>query len=192
MGFGVKHGYFYINGINKIFIKNLNSYINKPDLRFLEIGSHSGSSASGMLNTILTHPSSTITCLDHWLDSESENFFDSIADFYSTKIVKVKSDSIKWLQENQHLKFDFIYIDGDHSEDGVFADAINAWSLLKPNGVMAFDDYLLTDSNNGKETKAGVDKFLKSIKKEYKVIDNDYQVWIIKRVKRSFSFAKLF
>lgn len=185
----MKQGYFYINGINKIFTKNLNSYIGKPDLKFLEIGSHSGSSASGMLNTILTHPSSTITCVDHWIDSESENFFNSIVKFYFPRITKVKLDSAKWLQDNQDLRFDFIYIDGDHSEEGVLADATYAWGLLKPNGIMALDDYLLTDSNNGQETKVGIDRFLESIKEEYEVIENDYQVWIIKN---SLSSAKPF
>lgn len=176
----MKQDYFYINGIDKTFIKNLSNYINKPDLRFLEIGSHSGSSASGTLNTILTDPNCTITCVDHWMDKESEDFFDSIVEFYSSRIIKVKSDSVKWLQENQDLVFDFIYIDGDHSEESVFADATAAWGLLKPNGTMAFDDYLLVDSNNNKETKAGIDRFLESIKKEYEIIDNGYQLWVAK------------
>lgn len=172
--------YFYVNGLDKIFIKNLNNYIDKPNLKFLEIGSHSGSSASGTLNTILSDSSSTITCVDHWLNTDSENFFDTICKFYYPRIIKVKSDSVKWLQENQHLTFDFIYIDGDHSQEGVFSDANNAWGLLKPDGVMAFDDYLLIDSNGNKETKVGIDKFLESIKKEYQIIDSNYQLWIIK------------
>ncbi len=54
---------------------------------------------------------------------------------------------------------------------------------------MALDDYLLTDSENGQETKAGIDRFLESIKEEYEVIENDYQVWIIKN---SLSSAKPF
>ena len=176
----MKQDYFYVNSIDKIFIKNLGSYIDKPNLRFLEIGSHSGSSASGMLNTILTDLSSTITCVDHWLDLESENFFDSIAEFYSPRIIKQKSNSVKWLQENQNLIFDFIYIDGNHSEEGVFEDATNAWGLLKPSGIMAFDDYLLIDSNNGKETQAGIDRFLESIKEKCQIIDSGYQLWITK------------
>jgi predicted O-methyltransferase YrrM len=176
----VKQDYFYVNNIDKIFIKNLNNYIGKHNLKFLEIGSHSGSSASGTLNTILTDPSSTITCVDHWMDKESEDYFDSIVEFYSPRIIKVKSDSVKWLQENQNLVFDFIYIDGDHSEEVVLADATNAWGLLKPDGIMAFDDYLLIDSNGNKETKVGVDKFLESIKEEYQITDNGYQLWITK------------
>ena len=172
--------YFYVNGLDKVFIKNLNNYISKPNLKFLEIGSHSGSSASGMLNTILTDPSCTITCVDHWLNIDSENFFDAVLKFYHPRITKIKSDSVKWLQKNQHLTFDFIYIDADHSQEGVFADASNAWGLLKPDGVMAFDDYLLIDSNGNKETKAGIDRFLESIKEEYQIADNGYQLWITK------------
>lgn len=172
--------YFYVNGLDKVFIKNLNNYIGKPNLRFLEIGSHSGSSASGVLNTILTDPSCTITCVDHWLNIDSENFFNAVLKFYHSRIIKVKSDSVSWLQKNQHLIFDFIYIDADHSKEGVFADASNAWGLLKPDGVMAFDDYLLIDLNNDKETKVGIDRFLESIKEEYQIIDSGYQLWITK------------
>ena len=40
-------------------------------------------------------------------------------------------------------KFDFIFIDGDHSEEAVEADFRNAQHLLNPDGVIAFHDVLL-------------------------------------------------
>ncbi|MGH7837135.1 MAG: O-methyltransferase [Candidatus Binataceae bacterium] len=36
--------------------------------------------------------------------------------------------------------FDFVFIDGNHRFDGVFLDAVYANRLLRPGGVMAFDD----------------------------------------------------
>jgi len=41
--------------------------------------------------------------------------------------------------EAQRL-FDFVFIDGNHQFDGVFLDLVYANRLLKPGGVMAFDD----------------------------------------------------
>jgi len=37
--------------------------------------------------------------------------------------------------------FDFIYIDGDHSTKAVLEDFTLSFPLLKPNGIMVFDDY---------------------------------------------------
>jgi predicted O-methyltransferase YrrM len=36
--------------------------------------------------------------------------------------------------------FDFVFIDGNHRFDGVFLDLVYGHRLLKPGGVMAFDD----------------------------------------------------
>lgn len=41
---------------------------------------------------------------------------------------------------HQGLKFDYIYIDGDHSEEGVFRDATSAYPILLPGGIIVFDD----------------------------------------------------
>ena len=38
--------------------------------------------------------------------------------------------------------FDFVSIDGSHQAPDVLGDAIVAFRLLSPGGVMAFDDYL--------------------------------------------------
>jgi len=38
--------------------------------------------------------------------------------------------------------FDFIYIDGSHTTPDVLTDACMAFNLLRPEGIMLFDDYL--------------------------------------------------
>lgn len=173
--------FFYSNNLNKVFAKNLEQYIGKPNLKFLELGSHSGSSASGTLNVILTDPTCTITCVDSWNSIDIEEHFNIICKFYSPRIIKAKNDSVAWLRSHQDLRFDFIYVDADHSAEGVFADANNAWALLKPEGIMAFDDYLLADAETQTlETKTGIDQFLESIEGQYKVLDSNYQLWITK------------
>jgi hypothetical protein len=40
-------------------------------------------------------------------------------------------------------RFDWIYIDGDHSFEGVLRDIEQAKRLIKPDGLLIFDDYTL-------------------------------------------------
>lgn len=35
---------------------------------------------------------------------------------------------------------DFVYVDGDHTHDGCFADLVAYWALLRPGGVLFGDD----------------------------------------------------
>jgi len=50
---------------------------------------------------------------------------------------------------------DFIFIDGDHTKEGVYLDAINCYSLLFIPGIMVFHDIY------NPEVIKGIDKFRK-------------------------------
>ena len=39
-------------------------------------------------------------------------------------------------------KFDFVYVDGDHSKEQVLKDLQNSWSVLNNNGFLLVDDYM--------------------------------------------------
>ena len=75
---------------------------------------------------------------------------------------KMKNDSVismrKLLKENVH--FDFIYIDGSHNGEDILSDAIEAFKILKVNGLMFFDDFLQHDDNRILQSYVGIDKFL--------------------------------
>lgn len=43
-------------------------------------------------------------------------------------------------------RYDFIYVDGNHSADGVYHDMTLAWAALKPGGMMLVDDYKHLDT----------------------------------------------
>jgi predicted O-methyltransferase YrrM len=52
---------------------------------------------------------------------------------------------------NDNIKFDFIYIDGDHRASGVLVDLVLAWKILNINGVILCDDtttWKYVDKNN--------------------------------------------
>jgi hypothetical protein len=75
----------------------------------------------------------------------------------------------------KHYRFGLIYIDGDHTEDGVFTDAVLYWNQLREDGTgyMLFDDY-----GQAEETRRGIDRFLETQKGNFELLVKDYQVLI--------------
>jgi predicted O-methyltransferase YrrM len=85
--------------------------------------------------------------------------------------------SDEYFSVNNILKFDFIYIDGDHTSHQVTKDADSAWKLLKPNGIMAFDDYLWGDMPGMMHRpKLGVDYFTTLFSEQNQLVLLGYQL----------------
>lgn len=79
--------------------------------------------------------------------------------------------------------FDFIYIDGSHKACDVLSDSVLAWPLLRPEGVLIWDDYEWTPlMSKGPlhEPKLAIDAFLSCYADQYRVISKGYQVAIEK------------
>jgi hypothetical protein len=167
--------WFYNMGAKEFFDRNMIEFINKPNLRFLEIGSWVGTSAIEQVKNFLTGENSTITCLDIWDIPKVEQYFDERTAPYADKIIKVKSDSKVWLENNQDKLFDFIYVDCYYSAEAIESDTRLSWPLLKVGGVMALDDVLFTE-----ESKEAHDAFVESVKDKSTIIENGYQIWLRK------------
>lgn len=163
------------------FAKHLHEYVGKPNLKFLEIGSYAGSSAVGMLETILTDKSSTLTCVDICFNPFAEKIFDRETARFGNQVIKQVAWSKEWLENNQDKEFDFIYIDGDHSAEAVKNDVKLSWNILKQGGILALDDYLY-EHTRGKEfnPKQVIDEFVKSVKDTSEILEISGQVWIRK------------
>lgn len=73
------------------------------------------------------------------------------------------------------LRFDLIYVDGDHRERYVYWDAVSCFVLLADGGVMLFDDYGWREY-----TKRGIDRFLTEYESRVEVLVKDYQVMVKK------------
>ena len=78
-----------------------------------------------------------------------------------------------------HYRFDFIYIDGDHTEDEVFNDGMEAFRCCLKDGYILFDDYGWRE-----ETKRGIDRILNKLHGLYERVplQSDYQVMIKKLI----------
>ena len=163
----------------------------KFGLRFLQIGAFTGNASVWLVDNILTQRNSVLEDVDTWSGSDEqehkemdwldvERTYDSRIAF-RPNIIKYKMDSKEFLRSIEKVTFDFIYIDGDHTAEGVLQDAVLGWRLLKPGGIMAFDDYLWEDPR-GIEFQPGwaIDTFVGAVKDESEILVSNSQVWLRK------------
>ena len=179
----------WFDGQKYNFTEQLEQFKGKSDLRFLQIGAYTGDASVWLCENILTDPSSTLVDVDTWSGSDEEEHtrinFEQVFDYYKSRVSKqvtyLKMTSDEYFKSNSD-EFDFIYIDGDHTSAQVERDATNAWSQLKPGGVMAFDDYLWGQDLDPESTpKPAIDRFLLDKQGEYVQLVDSYQVWVLKK-----------
>lgn len=184
--------WFFDNNTVDDFAAGLAEFKGKKNLKFLQIGVFTGNASVWMLENILTDKTSLLVDVDPWcgnLQHESvydwteleEAYKEQIAP-YKDRVASHKAFSNDWLKENRQVKYDFIYIDGDHLPESVTLDADLSWDILKPGGIMAFDDYEW-DHPDGtdKNPKPAIDAFLAKHKDEIEILRKGWQVWIRKK-----------
>lgn len=184
----------YPNWFEQTALPHFKNYLlpfaNKGGLNFLQVGAFTGDASVWLLENVLTHETSRLTDVDTWRGSDEiihkefdwtnvEETYDEKIKPFKEKVKKVKSDSVEFLKREPFFNYDFIYIDGDHTALGVFADAVGAWPLLKPYGMMAFDDYQWASHQSPEhEPKKGIDKFLQFTDGSYSTMIMNNQVWV--------------
>lgn len=173
------------------FNKFLGNLSGKSGLYFLQIGAYTGDASKWLLDNILTSKDSFLVDVDTWSGSEElahkefdwndvELVYDKKMSSYNN-VIKEKTTSSLYLKQCNN-KFDFIYIDGDHTSSGVYSDAVLSFPFLKNGGIMAFDDYLWHHDTkiSELEPKNGIDTFLNEQKAHVELLHHSYQVWIKK------------
>ena len=182
----------WFDGQRYNFEDQLTHLTGKPDLRFLQIGAYTGDASVWLCENILTDPTSVLIDVDTWAGSdESEHSqidFDRVLAYYEAriakyqKVIRLKMTSDKYFTGEIADKFDFIYIDGNHTAAQVERDAYSAWKLLKSGGILAFDDYLWgRDLASELTPKPAIDRFLLTHTNEYELLVDSYQVWLRKK-----------
>jgi predicted O-methyltransferase YrrM len=138
------------------------SFLGEDAPRFLQIGAFTGDASLWILRNI---PRASLVDVDTWTGSPDErehagfDWSDVEATYdvkvapFADRVTKVKMSSTDYLRSESGL-FDFVYIDGDHTAPAVLSDAVLSFPLLKPGGLIAFDDYLWRPGGGGPETRA--------------------------------------
>lgn len=152
----------------------------------LEVGTYEGRAAAHLL---YAYPDIHITCVDNFVDNYNEDFeahFDHNMAEYEGRFTKITGDSKEVLPRllAEGKKYKFIYIDADHSYEGVKPDLEACWEMLEPGGLMFLDDY--NDHLRENPFKFGVDSAVNEFflgRTDYKVESNvhtDYQFYVRK------------
>jgi len=140
-------------------------------VKYLEIGSYTGVSSSLMLkhpfSTFVTGVDPCVLPLTHFKGEASQE--ETIRKNLLAGESKESCDltSLWRLQRGfspqalpRKESFDIIFIDGDHSAEGVWSDYNHTLGLLRPGGFMVFDDYI--DSKHSPAVRPSVDKIASS------------------------------
>ena len=174
------------------FKEQLTGFADKPGLRFLQIGVFTGDASVWLMENILTQKDSVLEDVDTWAGSDEAEHndmdFSDVEKTYDEKvasyknIIKYKTDSTSYLKSLEVPTFDFIYIDGDHTAEGVLRDAVLSWRLLNPGGIIAFDDYTWIDPRGiAYQPKWSIDTFVTIVKEDSEILTVNTQVWLKKK-----------
>jgi predicted O-methyltransferase YrrM len=115
-----------------------------------EIGSYIGASACCFGATASTIKNSQIIAIDTWNnDAMSEGYRDTWSEFqlntssFSDFVVPVRGFSAEVVEKVRELapSLDLLFIDGDHSYQGVKTDWEAYKDFLKPGSIVVFHDY---------------------------------------------------
>ncbi|KZV96850.1 nucleotide-diphospho-sugar transferase [Exidia glandulosa HHB12029] len=161
--------------------------------RALEIGSWEGRSATYLLRTLCTAPSSLLVCVDHFdlmrteagkqrrarlehnltVASGGVPRYRVMEDFSVPALMRLLEEEIEYSGG-----FDFVYVDGSHEADDTFLDAELAWRITAQGGLFVFDDYgwETEDPASIHHPKRGIDGFLALHDGQYETVYRGYQV----------------
>lgn len=171
---------------NKEFIKNTQGL--KGSVNFaLEIGVFEGLTTTYICDHLLKDKEARMIAIDpltdEYLPGHEDNalFVGQYDRFirntrtYPVELMRMTSDQAFKQAGFKDYRFDFIYIDGDHTREAVYRDGANAFHCCRIGGHILFDDYQWRT-----ETAEGIDSFIRDYGSYLEVVLKGYQVMIKK------------
>ncbi|PYQ25890.1 MAG: hypothetical protein DMF56_26160 [Acidobacteria bacterium] len=184
-----RFSYDWVTPHTKEWAEDLRELKDQPNVHALEIGCFEGQSACWFLDNILTHPTSRLICVDPFavpMASILLRYFEARFDHNiaasgaSDRVTKLIGPSQVVVRTLQHSQFDFIYVDGSHKVGDVLQDAVLAWTVLRPGGIVMFDDYALVDDvSEGLMARApgrALDAFMSILGGSAQLLRKDWQL----------------
>ncbi|CAN5623315.1 hypothetical protein BH10CHL1_BH10CHL1_41610 [soil metagenome] len=169
----------YVSYVERFWQQYLAEFYGRADVHMLEVGSYEGRSAIWFLENLLTHPGSSITCIDKAYKAVFDRNIQCTG--FADKVIKMTGQSQELLVTLSPQQYDIIYIDGSHWAANVWADALGCWPLVKTGGVIIFDDYRWQIHRPPEERpKQAIDRFLAEFQTQIEVLHKGYQVIVRK------------
>jgi len=155
----------------------------QPNVQYLEVGAFQGMSVCWMLENILTGPGAQVTAIDPFqafdgVENSKQVYEHNIEQTGKQEQVKtIEGYSQTELRKLPEAHFDIIYIDGSHRAPDVLEDAVLALRLLKPGGLMIFDDYAWElNSPEIDRPDGAINTFYQFYRDQLEVVHKGYQV----------------
>lgn len=175
-----------VGGWNNEFILNT-SELPKMDL-VLEIGAFEGLTTKYICENLLNEGGRVVVVdplEDHYVPGDTEHpYFKGQYPRFKRNTRGLPVELNRGLSQDElpklnALRFDLVFIDGNHYAPHPYIDACWAFAITKPQGYILFDDYTWRP-----ETTASIDKFLEEFNGAYDLIIKGYQVLIRKVTNR--------
>lgn len=147
-----------------------NTFNPEHNINYLEIGCYAGGSAC----LLLQRPNTNVISIDLGKPISSEIVHKNVnmLNKHNNKYEYIEGDSKDLNVFNRvitkHKELDILFIDGDHSYNGVKSDFELYSKLVKDGGYIIFDDY--NDHVHSPEVKKYVDELVVNIGDEYEII----------------------
>jgi predicted O-methyltransferase YrrM len=155
----------------------------------VEIGSFEGRGSLLIAQLLCKHEASKLYCIDPLDDDyvkgdermaflnracegQRARFYNNVKNVPSIVLLEGTSDTT--IPHIADGSVDFVYIDGDHSPEQVYKDAVTILSKLKKGSVILFDDYEW--NMNGMKTAVGIDRFLREHTGRYDLLLKNWQL----------------
>ena len=167
------------------WLRHFGHLAKRPGVQALEVGSFEGRSACWTVERLLTGEGSRLTCVEPFeqYEGQERNFdYNVRLAGCAHKIVKLRGRSQQVLPFLPEHSWDFVYVDGSHLILDVLQDAAMCWQLLKPGGVLIFDDYehALFPDSFGMSAGPAIRAFLSLLSGRYELLFQDWQVAVLK------------
>lgn len=161
-------------------------YLTQPKLQMLEIGCFEGRSTMWFADKLKENPKSVLHCVDSWAGGEEvvrsklnfnmgvvrENFYSNVEEHPHCDQIYTHEHSSEIFLCTQMPRFyrffNFIYLDGSHTQKDTLIDMVMCVCVLDTGGVLIVDDYLNNMATNNPllRPKDAVDFVVKSFGNE--------------------------
>lgn len=171
------HRIFFKDHI-QLWEEKLSDLMNRPNV-CLEVGSLFGAASVFILDNFCNTPDSHLYIADINTNEFVEN---NLKPYKNVTYIQGQSEDV--LREIEHCDkrkgfLDLVYIDGNHMSKHVLEDAVNAFYLLKPGGVIIFDDYGWGDEKfPHRKPSTGIDAFIFAYQAYLEEIHMGWQVML--------------